>query len=214
MAYNFVRASSQHLLASSTPITAMPITIFGRFKSDSSTTDQSIVYVGNSGSNRNWFGCYLNGGSASDFVGADHADSGTVSEALTTTGFSTSVWQSAMGVFASTVLRDVYINGGSTGQNTTSRSAPSGLNNIGVGILKRSTNTNLFSGDLAELAIWSVADLTSAEIQSLNSFKPSRIRPQSLIVYLPIVRNIQDLRSGTAFSAVNSPTVANHPRVY
>ena len=70
------------------------------------------------------------------------------------------------------------------------------------------------SGTISEAAIWSVA-LTDAEIASLaKGFSPRRIRPQSLVFYAPLLRNLQDLRKGLALTAVNSPTVANHPRVY
>lgn len=69
-------------------------------------------------------------------------------------------------------------------------------------------------GDLADISAWNVA-LTGAEIASLaKGFSPRRIRPQSLVFYAPLLRNLQDLRQGLALTAVNSPTVANHPRVY
>lgn len=70
------------------------------------------------------------------------------------------------------------------------------------------------NGLLAECAIWSVA-LTDDEINSLaKGFKPSRIRPQSLVFYAPLVRAAIDVRQGLALTPVNSPTVADHPRVY
>lgn len=71
-----------------------------------------------------------------------------------------------------------------------------------------------FNGYVAECALWNTA-LTDAEIESLaKGFSPRRIRPQSLVFYAPLLRNLQDLRQGLALTAVNSPTVASHPRVY
>ena len=40
-----------------------------------------------------------------------------------------------------------------------------------------------------------------------------KIRPQSLVYYTPLIRDIQDLARGMTLTNTNS-TVANHPRVY
>ena len=68
-------------------------------------------------------------------------------------------------------------------------------------------------GQIAEAAIWNVA-LTDGEIASLaKGFKPTRIRPQSLVFYAPLIRNLQDTRKGMALTNNNAATVAAHPRV-
>lgn len=68
--------------------------------------------------------------------------------------------------------------------------------------------------DYAEVAVWS-APLTADEAVSYaKGFKPSRIRPQSLVFYAPLVRAVQDVRKGITLTPVNSPTVADHPRRY
>ncbi len=70
------------------------------------------------------------------------------------------------------------------------------------------------TGQIAEVGIWNVA-LTDAEIASLaDGMTCDKVRPQSLVFYAPLVRNLQDVRGGLPITNNNTATVANHPRVY
>jgi hypothetical protein len=73
---------------------------------------------------------------------------------------------------------------------------------------------NLWStGDFAELGMWQ-ATLTAEEVASLaKGMTCDKIRPQSLVYYTPLIRDIQDLARGMTLTNTNS-TVATHPRVY
>jgi hypothetical protein len=73
---------------------------------------------------------------------------------------------------------------------------------------------NLWStGDFAELGMWQ-ATLTAAEIASLaKGMTCSKVRPQSLVYYTPLIRDIQELARGMTLTNTDS-TVATHPRVY
>ena len=69
------------------------------------------------------------------------------------------------------------------------------------------------TGDFAELGMWQ-ATLTAAEIASLaKGMTCDKVRPQSLVYYTPLIREIQDLARGMTLTNTNS-TVANHTRVY
>ena len=69
-------------------------------------------------------------------------------------------------------------------------------------------------GKLAEVGIWNVA-LTAAEIASLaKGMTCDKVRPQSLVFYAPLVRNLQDVRGGLTITNNNTATVATHTRVY
>ena len=69
------------------------------------------------------------------------------------------------------------------------------------------------TGQFAELAMWQEA-LTAADALALGKgMTPDKIRPDKLVSYIPLVRDIQDVRSGTALTDT-STTVAAHPRVY
>ena len=69
-------------------------------------------------------------------------------------------------------------------------------------------------GAIAEVGIWNAA-LTAAEVASLAKGMPcDKIRPQSLVFYAPLVRDLIDQKGGLAITNNGGATVANHPRVY
>jgi hypothetical protein len=78
----------------------------------------------------------------------------------------------------------------------------------------RNVRDNVWStGDFAELGMWQSA-LSAQEVASLaDGMTCDKIRPQSLVTYIPLVRDIQDLARGMTLTNTNS-TVAAHPRVY
>ena len=70
------------------------------------------------------------------------------------------------------------------------------------------------NGDIAEVGIWNIA-LTADEIASLaKGITCDKIRPQSLVFYAPLVRNLQDVKGGLTITNNNGATVSNHPKVY
>jgi hypothetical protein len=70
------------------------------------------------------------------------------------------------------------------------------------------------TGQIAEVGIWSAA-LTDAEIVSLaKGMTCNLVRPQSLVFYAPLIRNLQDVKGGLTLTNNNTATVFNHPRVY
>lgn len=78
----------------------------------------------------------------------------------------------------------------------------------------RAQSANIWStGQFAELAMWASV-LSSDEVASLGKgFSPIRVAPQSLILNMPLINDIQDVRSGIELTNT-STTVANHPRIY
>jgi hypothetical protein len=71
-----------------------------------------------------------------------------------------------------------------------------------------------FNGTIAEVGIWNAA-LTAAEIASLaKGMTCDKVRPQSLVFYAPLVRDLIDAKGGLTITNNNTATVANHPRVY
>jgi hypothetical protein len=70
------------------------------------------------------------------------------------------------------------------------------------------------TGLIAEVGIWNAA-LTAAEIASLaDGMTCDKVRPQSLVFYAPLVRDLIDVKGGLTITNNNTATVANHPRVY
>jgi len=69
-------------------------------------------------------------------------------------------------------------------------------------------------GLIAEVGIWNAA-LTADEIASLAAgMTCDKVRPQSLVFYAPLVRDLVDVKGGLTITNNNTATVANHPRVY
>ena len=67
---------------------------------------------------------------------------------------------------------------------------------------------------MAEIGIWSAA-LSAAEIASLaKGMTCDKVRPQSLVFYAPLVRDLIDQKGGLTITNNNGATVAAHPRVY
>jgi hypothetical protein len=122
-------------------------------------------------------------------------------------------WTHGLGQFSSNASRTVYANGTAGNTQTTSRGI-SGHNNLNIGALWTTTLGSYLTGKAAEVALWDVA-LNTDEIASLSKgFKPFRIRPQSLRYYIPLVRDIQDVRTAVGLTNTNTATVSDHPRVY
>lgn len=188
----FVAAESDYLQMDRAPVTAVPLSMSALFKSDSTTLNQCLCVVGNSGSavNRNQFLLYLNGAGASDLVVARTAAGAALSEASTSVGYTAGVLQHAGAVFAAANDRRVYLNGGSKGTNGTSRT-PSGVNRTTVGGINQSTSDLFMSGHIADVRIYGYA-LTDQQMSELAD-------PQTRWdLYYPIGRKTWSFPSHTA----------------
>ena len=211
MAYDFTTASSQYL-SSPAPVSSVPLTIACWFNAKNTTTAHSLValtpdtgtidrrfaLIGlNSGINPVRFFCSPTDGTAAD----------------TTTGFTANNWFHACGVAASSTSITAYINGGSS-SSPTGTISPSGINTVGIGARYVNGWSSFADCRIAEVGIWNVA-LTQAEIASLaKGMTCDKIRPQSLVFYTPLVRNLIDQKGGLTITNTNSATVTTHPRVY
>lgn len=142
------------------------------------------------------------------------AHNGTTAGTATVGSPVTNTWRHAAGVFTSTTSRTVYLDGTTTATNTTSVSDPTSLDNLTIGARRNSSIVNYFTGSIAEVGIWNVA-LAADEIASLaDGMTCDKIRPQNLVFYAPLIRDLQDVRGGLSITNNNGATVANHPRVY
>lgn len=213
MAYLFNGTSQR--LNTGTPATAAPLTLAGRFFSTSSTASQGIVSISDATGSAG-FRLQAMGAIAGDPVRATaYANNGNPTGAAdSSTGYATNTWNHACAVFTSTTSRVSYLNGTAGTTNTTSVTPPN-LVRVDIGsILNASAFTNFFVGRLAEIGIWTVA-LTASEILSLsNGVSCDKIRPQNLVFYTPLIRNLTNMERGNAITNNGSATVVDHPRVY
>lgn len=211
MAYTF-NGSNQYFSFSSAITSTLPLTLACWFNSTSSTAAQGLITVCDSTGNIG-FRLSIQGALAGDPLRATMLNSGS-GAADSTTAYPTNTWSHACGVFTSTTSRTVYLNGGNSSTNTTSVTQPT-TDRMFVGVLRaNSAFLNYMAGRIAEVGMWNAA-LTAAEVASLSDgVSPSLIRPQSLLFYAPLIRDLVDLDGARTFTNNNTATVSNHPRIY
>ena len=205
--------SSQYLNAGSAIITTQPFTVACWFKV-TNTTASHVLWSSGVSSNQNRYGLSAAGAVAGDPVRAYTTNTAaSIGVASSTVGFSANTWQHAAGVWVSNSSRTVYLNGGNSASDTTAIGAGTPTETyIGVQSVN-GTLQNYVSGDIAEVAIWSVA-LDAAEINALaKGFRPTQIRPQSLVSYTPLIADLRDLKRGATWTD-HSSTVSAHCRRY
>jgi hypothetical protein len=207
MAYEFSAASSQYLSSAASVVdgSSFPFTMACWFYQSTLATG---VMLSVSSQFQNWAGiAILNTGA----VRTIHAGGG---QADTTTATTAGTWSHACGVFSANNSRTSYLNAGGAATNT-AFGANIGANSTLIGARRFSGAIGTYhAGLLAECGIWNAA-LTVAEIASLaKGMTCDKVRPQSLVFYAPLIRDLQDVRGGLTITNNNGATVADHPRVY
>ena len=220
MARLFNDAASQRLYVASTPVSGPPLSMACWFNSDSIALHQVLVavyYLYGAGGYQH-HRLMIRGNEAGDPVAASTQGSAVVTytDATTTSGYSANTWHHALGVWAADNDRRAYIDGGSKGTDATNLVLSSTPNRVNISGIPDGAGATIqyMSGYIAELAIWN-ASLTDAEATILAAgYSPLLVRPQSLVLYIPLVRdNDKDIVGGRSFTALNAPTIAAHPRV-
>ncbi len=207
--------TSNYLSCASTPVSAIPLTLACWCNSTDATANQRLIAIIDTTDGRDYFMIDLSGATAGDPIRAITASAGTTAIASTSTGYSINTWHSVAGVFASATDRRAFIDGGSKGTNITSLT-PAGLDQLRLGVNLNTSEAPVspLIGRLAEAAIWNVA-LTDDEVAShAKGVSPLKIRPQSLVFYSPLIRDLFDYRAGLTITMNGAVAVADHPRVY
>lgn len=206
MAYSFASASSQYLSATASSW-SLPLTISARYYRTSGSATRVIASLNNTSSN----GFYWLGLDA-DVLYAGAVGSGN--NAATRTISTVNTWAHGAAVFAATNSRTAYVNG-VAGTTATSSVTVSNANTVAVGARYFNSAWGVYSNDrIAEVGVWTTA-LTTEEIASLSNGVACRlIRPQSLVFYAPLIRNLVDVRGGLTIANNNTATVIEHPRIY
>ncbi len=216
MARLFDDASSEYLENDSGIISDVPLTIAAWIYSDdiASADDQTIIFVGDKdATNAHWILRY-DATEVGDFITARHRTSAGTTEAIAG-AVTVNTWHHTAAVFASDTSRTAFFDGSAGSEDTASQTGSITPDRISIGRAGDSSPDNYFSGRLAEAAVWDVA-LTATEIASLSKgYSPLFIRPQNLVFYAPLIRDEDlDRVGGLALTAFNTPTVAEHTRVF
>ena len=213
MAYSF-NGTSQTLNMASAPATTWPLTMVCWFYTSDITNTINLISLSNSGANGRFI-LSAAGAIAGDPIRTNALDNTNANFAVnTTTGYSANTWTHAAAVHPSNSSRTAYINGGSSATDVSVCGTLTGINIATVAGQRTLSGPTYALAHIAEVGIWSVA-LTAAEIASLaKGMTCDKIRPQNLVFYTPLVRDLIDQKGGLVITNNNAATVANHPRVY
>lgn len=203
-------AIPHYISAASAVLSGVPISMACWFNSDSITLAQTLVGISDTAGDLDHFKLDAAGGEPGDFVMAVTGRAGQA-EASTSLAYTADTWHHACAVFDAVDSRAAYLDGGNKGTNADSRT-PAGLDTMSIGVSLRSSAIHPLSGLIAEVGIWNIA-LLDAEIAILaEGYSPLLVRPQNLVFYAPLVREILDVVGGVTLVNTGS-TVGDHPRV-
>lgn len=208
MAYYFNGTTSK-LVLSGAVVTAVPLTLACFFKPAAIGSFMRMVEPGEvTGSN-----AFLLALSATGTV-QGFTTASTSNNASTTEVAFLNAWQSAAMVTQAVNSRYAAYNGRLSAINSTTRT-PAGINLFSIGV-SSSGVTQFWSGLLAEVAVWQAA-LTPTELLSFNNGVPAtRIRPESLLLYMPLSASMgtKDLGpQGYVLTNTACVPVADHPSI-
>jgi hypothetical protein len=202
MAYQFTGANSQHLSAGAT-VTAFPFTM-SCWVTAAANVLTTCMALGDGGSLRVMLGLDVNKAflqTASLFTYSTNTYTANAYTHIAATVRSGSGGgQPWLGGVGGGTITPTF--GGTTPTETL------------IGVRRLNTLGFYHTGRIAEAAIWNV-ELTADEIKSLSTgMTADKVRPQSLVFYSPLTRDLIDYKGGLAITNNNTATVANHPRVY
>jgi hypothetical protein len=220
MAVQLLGSSSEYIgRTGGAIITAYPYTMAAFARADAVAAFQEVLGMGALGTGHTSIG-FSNTGAPRAFVVSDAGGAGVATAGAAATD---GVWAHIAGVFTNATSRAAYLNGGDVGTNATNLAIPTITHQV-IGRRQITAPDNYLTGAVAEAAIWDVA-LDAAEIAALGKgICPLLVRPQSLIAYWPLDRNsfnksggtvtLDRWKSGYDLNEVNTPTLADHPRIY
>lgn len=211
MARLFDNGSSEYIEIDQAVVSAEPYTISCWFNTDDLANDQYIVNISDKDAVDNQSGLFAYVSQANDPLAAVSYDAGGANVALQI-GITANTWHHGAGVWAANNDRAVFLNG-NKGTDNNARNVAN-QDRTSIGRAGDSTPSYYMSGAVAEVGIWNVA-LTDDEVDILAAgYSPLFVRPQSLVFYMPLVRdNDEDIVGGLSLTAVNTPTIVSHPPV-
>ena len=216
MARLFDDASSEYLMITAAPVTAVPLTLACWFKVDAIVGSACPICIMDADSTTEGFVLHLVDDAGDLEVWGRTASLNTWNEAKATASFSLNTWHHAAFVTSAVDSRAAYLDGGNKGTEATAR-MPTGIDTMTIGRLTRAVAASYVSGSVAETAIWNVA-LTDAEVAELAAgLCPLFVRPGALVAYYPLGGiydandGDHDIVGGYNMTAYNTPSTAGHP---
>jgi hypothetical protein len=149
-----LNGSSQYLHRSSPILTAVPFGVVAWIKPAVSSGGKSVFAMSDIAGTSNYW--RLEYDEVAGFLSSEARSGGSAQEAFRS-GVTEGDWNVVGGLWLGSASRYAYL-GATAGTENTGAAGPTGLDNTTIGLLLRSSPTQYFNGDIAEVAIW---DLTS-----------------------------------------------------
>ncbi len=148
-------------------VTTVPFSVCAWFKSSSDSTNQNIISFGDTAGDSDAFVLSVRGDVAGDYIRAQ-VNRDSWGDAITTTGYTIDKWHHVCAVFTSSTLREVYIDAGSKGTDTTDLT-PLSIDSGAIGRLERASPTAYFNGTIDEVMIFN-RSLSAFEVGQLYNY--------------------------------------------
>jgi len=163
-----------------------PITQAGWFNTNDLTVNQTIISNGNNGVS-GFYRMLVLGTSVDDPLRGSKQDDGAVSANVeTSTSVSINTWSYGLLVFTSNTSRTISLDGAGVVTNITNIPNDPTPDFTSIGVLRRTTDTQFFSGLMAHCAIWITAIPDTMRSALANGVNPFAIRNDALVMYAPI----------------------------
>ncbi len=204
----FDDASTQYIEVDVAPISGAPLT-FSVWAYPDASQSHSPLFVGDKdvGSER----AYLSLRVTTDVLRYSFQGGGGNPTIETANAATLNAWNHCFGRSAASDDHEVILNGDLGNAGTSSFDVTvADWDRTTIGRLGDSTPNFAFSGRLAEVAIWDVALSDDEAVMLSLGFSPLFVRPQGLVLYAPLVRDIIDRVGGLALADTNGTTVADH----
>lgn len=212
MAYNFIKANQQRFLSSEDGFSfGMPFTMSAKVRTTVPNTNNQIISV-QSANLLNAYALGVNAASNSPFA---TTVVNNAAQYFTATTIPLTVGIYSQIAITYEVNRRTFYRNFNSQTNTAGFTNPGTVTRCSIGARPTGPwQDGISEGDIAEVGIWNVA-LTQPEIASLSrGMTCNKIRPQNLVFYAPLVRDLIDTRGRLIITNNDNATVADNPRIY
>lgn len=196
-------ASEMYLKASTINVTTKPVTFSAWVKSDTLIPYQGILSLTNDSDE--FLQIWLRDAAGNNYAAAlEYATAWK--RAISTTAYTADNWHHICGVFTSSTSRTIYIDGGSSSENTDSQDVNFALfDQILIGTY-RTVTAAYFSGKIACCSIWDT-DLSEAQVISLAAgASPVDTASDNLVDFWPLVSDRNSIINNNHLVEYNNPT--------
>lgn len=210
MSYLFASASSQYLTKAGIQPSNMPVTLscWIRIAASPSAIQRIVHLAADPIAN----GRVMMQIDTSRRIFATQApNNGTFISANTTSSVPLNTWTHVVARFPSNSARNAYINGVGFDNFATASGGMSPMTGVQIGT---SNFSGYFTGNIANVGIWNRI-VSNAEILSLSrGIACNKINNNNLIFYAPLIRDLNDLKSGVITNINGVVDSSDHPRLY